>query len=292
MFGSLTAASLALGIWLNQLKQAEPNTKRGALIAKNLEEDPSVPKARRDKFCKLIETEGSSANGEEAGKVYRHVLKEMDAQGYGFDSNHNAENRRDRTVLPNMGRAVDIVSFISYNLGGVTLPVKARSPAFQETVANAIKAGHVAVGDLHGDVAGKCAWAADAGVFRDASGGLQNADDTRDRLGLDDPTRFGPGKRMVSFFYSADKLHSQYIWRPTVLDAGWHPAAGAFLPSDPDGDVGKTQNLRTGASDADEIIHQPFPANTVDSLDVSDMLKNEPSTGYRDIRIPPAGATP
>ena len=55
MFGSAELDTSQVDTWKDLLRQAEPYTQRGALVAKNLEEDGNVPAETAARFCQMID---------------------------------------------------------------------------------------------------------------------------------------------------------------------------------------------------------------------------------------------
>jgi len=275
--------------FLDLLKKAERGNRRGELVARNLEFEPNVPEPVRKEFVRYVESMDAPNGPDDAARLYASTVYELEGGDYTFDSGHNEPNRAPAPPFAALERAVDVGSFAVYNLG--LTRDKAERPELRAQIARRLTgtAGPPVRSDmLRGEVGGNCVWATEASVLASseptADGGPE-PDELRDALGLDDPERYGRDESMVLFSYSNERVPGRAFYRPTVLQAGWAPCAGAFLPSDPESHTGWTQNLATGARGKPEIVHAPFSAREIDGLDVAGPLARDPSTGYRDVRL-------
>jgi hypothetical protein len=273
--------------WLEMLSQAEldGNPQWGALVAKNFQEDPNVATEREARFRECIEQAPEVQSSDEAARLLRSALGELLRDGLGFDSEDNEACCISDVPFGEFARGVDVVSFGQWNLGMSARRI--RKATFRAHVAKRVRDGDITVDMLRGDVGSpNGVWATDREEVTDDAGNLLRADDVRDRLGLDDPGRFGAGEHMVFFAYSADGVPDGAAYRPTVVDTGVWPMASAWLPSDATThETGLTQHLASGRPACPEVLHRPFPANEVSGLMVSEALATDPSTGYRDIRL-------
>ena len=113
--------------------------------------------------------------------------------------------------------------------------------------------------------------------------GSYDADEIRNRLGLDDARTYKLGTWLVLMRYDDAKLPGSVCYRPTVLDAGWYPA---FRPSPPGPSApGWTQHLQTGGQGCEEVIHAPFEANTLDAFELVGPLRTDPPDAYKAVRL-------
>jgi hypothetical protein len=136
---------------------------------------------------------------------------------------------------------------------------------------------------------GRCTFATSADAFG-TEPEKADADDVRDRLGLDDQERFPAGSHLVLLTYEGSKIPDGACCRPTVLDVGWCPVAAAFRPHlSAAPEPGYTQDLKTGEPSEREVIHERFPANQIAAYYAVGPLKTDPPTDYRDKRLASPG---
>lgn len=286
MFGESAPDSPKEDEWLRELAAAEisGNPQWGALVARNLKEDPNTG-ARGTAFRECINRREGVASPDEAVALFRLALDELRRDGYTFDSDHNDGCGLPELPFDDLARAVDVESIGRHNLG-VSVR-RLRKPAFRTHVAKRVREGRIGPSVLKGEVGSpNGVWATDANATVDDTGKLLAADELRDRLGLDDPGRFGESEHMVILRYDATRLPDGAAYRPTVLDAGELPMAAAWLPSDATSqETGFTQHLGTGQPGCPEAIHRPFAASEVSGLAATESLRSDPSTGYRASRL-------
>jgi len=287
MFGTRGSTSPQVAEWLEKLRNAEPDSQRGVLVARNLECDSNVPTPIKEEFENAVASEAEPTFPDEAAAVYQRVLHHLHKRGLGFDSSANEPNRLGGTGFDSFCRVADLRSFCLHNLQAVTKN-RAEDSRFREQIARRLRGTEcprLVPVMLQGQVGDDRVWATREEAVHDSTGRHRDQDELRDALGLDDPDRFGPGDRMIVYFYPRNRIPDSKCWRPTVLDAGWHPTSGAFLPSGSRADTGMTQDLRSGDASEPEVLHRPFRANIVGSVMATDPLRTRPSTEYRAVRL-------
>lgn len=280
-------------VWLTELEKAVPDTNLGALVATNLRRDPNVPAKIRDEFAQSVASAAPPVAPNKAVQTYVESLDSLRQNGLGFDSPANEANRLAAIPFETLVRAVDVAAFSVHNLG-VTRD-RAEDPQLQRQIARRVAASggpRIEPSMLRGNIGGLCVWATEPPALTDPDGTRVPPDEMRDRLGLDDPDRFGQGKEMILFLYGSAAVPEGRSYRPTVLDAGWCPVAAAFLPSDPAEPTGMTQHLATGEPSAREAIHQPFPAGELDEIQATDVFTSDPPIAYRGVRLANGGGDP
>jgi hypothetical protein len=182
-----------------------------------------------------------------------------------------------------------VADFGKYNLEAARSDL--RDAAYRRHVAKRVADGDIEIKMLRSNIGSDFGvWATAYGEVFGTDGNLQRTpDETRDRLGLDDPSRFGREECLVFFVYGQERIPQPGAVRPTVLDAGG-PMAAAWLPSDAAYHAtGMTQNLADGSRAAPEVLHRPFPAAEVADLKASAPLQNDPSVEYRARRLREVG---
>ncbi|MCH8286025.1 hypothetical protein IIB79_05780 [candidate division KSB1 bacterium] len=181
---------------------------------------------------------------------------------------------------------MDFANFLRHNFPNPVTDAELRRTVFIDQMAKRVMAPGFDISKLRKGIGHRPVWATRDEALKSADGSTISSDDLRDSLGLDDRLRYGAGKRMACYIYSSERVPDEAFYRPTVLDTGWHGAAVAFLPSDPTvHETGITQHLQTGDGCAPEVIHDPFAANEVERVGVTEPLANDPATGYRAIRL-------
>jgi hypothetical protein len=270
--------------WLDALRSVSPphNDSWGALVAANFLEDKNTAPARAAVFRQAIESAERATSADEAERVLQNALGEMNRSENRFDSANNAACRLASVPFDQLARAVDVKSFGKYNLDATESDLRDKGRRMH--LAKRIREGMITPTDLRRDVGGQNGvWATDAQSVCGRGTDPQQAADIRDRLGLDDPYRFGEGEPMIILSYSADRIQGA-AYRPTVVDAGGFVSA-AWLPSSPADATGFTQDLRTGQPSCPEIIHKPFEAKKVTALVATEGCATRPATGYRQERL-------
>jgi hypothetical protein len=272
--------------WLDALRSVSlpHNDSWGALVAANFLEDKNTAPARSAVFRQAIESAERATSPDEAKRVLQNALGEVNRPGNSFDSANNDACRLASVPFGELARAVDVKNFGAYILGDTDTDWRRKEDRLQ--LAARVRAGTITQADLGGNVGSPYGvWATDAESVCGKGTGSQQAADLRDRLGLDDPDRFGEGEPMIVLSYHADKIPDGAAYRPTVVDAGGFAVSAAWLPSSPGGATGFTQDLRTGKPSCPEIIHKPFPARQVASLTATEGFATGPATGYRQERL-------
>jgi len=265
-------------------------------VHRNLLEDRNVSDEHRQALCAHVESRPETTSPDEAGGLYADALSQLEKQGYTFSSSANQKNRIAGMPFGRFGRVVPLVSFMKYNVfgtGRVTRRVHATGigPKLARARLGALRPG---VDRLRANVSGaRCTFATSADAFG-AEPEKADADDVRDRLGLDDQERFPAGSHLVLLAYDASKIPAGACYRPTVLDPGWCPVAAAFRPHlsahlSAAPEPGYTQHLKTGERSQREVIHEGFPANQIAAYSAVGPLKTDPPTDYRDKRLASPG---
>lgn len=286
MFGDNVQTSPKVSEWLDALKKAEPDTSLGELVGRNLEQDSNVAADMQSRFLDLVADADETTTPDEAVKLYRETLDSLEEDGLTFDSAAGEKNKLTAIPFEELARSVDFGGFMHYNYPEAVPQREIRKKTFVDQVAKRVADGTVDRSKFRGDVGWKSVWATHAQTIRDKNGNLLPSREVRNLLGLDDPNRFGQGRRMVVFFYPSDRMPDGRCYRPTVLDAGWCPAGGAFLPSDKaTEETGYAQNLSNGEKGAPEILHLPFPAKEMERLEIPEELSDDPPVEYRAKRL-------
>jgi hypothetical protein len=270
--------------WLAELRSYayRSNDQWGEKVAENLENDSNVPEPRSERFRQGVRDAGPPASPADPRQVFETVLDALNRKGLTFDSTENAPCLVSLSPdLERLGRVVDLAGFVEHNVKPSRKQLT--DPSFIENVVARLETGKVGVNELERDVGSRDGvWATTEDTLRNPSGPADDADSLRDRLGLDDPVRFGAGKRMVILFYSGDAVPDRALWRPTVLDVGSDISAAAWMPSDGAADpTGFTQDLATGERGGPEVLHRTFPARDIADLSVTGPLTRDPATDYR-----------
>ena len=250
---------------LDRIETRIAPTSRGELVARNLDEDRNVPPEHQTAFRRFSEDRPPAGDPHDAVVYYGEALAGMASAGLTFAATSNAANRLPDTPLSRLARAVDLVSFAVFNHPVAVTRAEARRRTFQQQLAKRLATAPTAPAALRADIgaAGRPVWAADDTELTGSGPGPADPDRLRDRLGLDDVDRFGQDSHVVIFRYDVDVVPDGACYRPTVLDAGWHPAAGAFLPSDRATDAtGYTQDLASGDKGVPEVIHEDHERTT------------------------------
>jgi hypothetical protein len=95
VFGRPTARDAKLQFWLDQLRQADPATRRGALIHRNLLEDANVCAAYQREFRDFVAAQPTPSTPDETARQYETFLQQL------FEDGHPAGARRTlRTGCP------------------------------------------------------------------------------------------------------------------------------------------------------------------------------------------------
>jgi hypothetical protein len=285
MFGRPVDPNSKTGPWLGKLADAEPATRLGALVSKNLREDNNVCGEYGSAVHDYLDTRNEPATPAEAVAAYRGLLDHLKSTGRTFDGPHNSSNKLLPVPFPHLGRVVTLEDFMVYNVFGRRRVLRAH---YLDDLGRRIAKRQIAKvapspKDLQLNIGGSAVFAAAEADLSSTT----DADELRNRLGLDDDARFGRGKSMVVESYEASRIPGAECYRPTVLDAGWHPAAGAFRPSTAPPPVthGWTQHLRTGDQAVPEVIHPPFPASEIDRFEIRGPCVEDPPADYRSKRL-------
>jgi len=272
--------------WLDAMRSVSPphNDSWGVLVAANFREDKNTAPARAAVFRQAIESAERTTSADEANKVLHNALGEVNRPENRFDSASNDACRLGSVPFDQLARAVDVKNFGERILQATGMNLRQKDRRVH--LAARVRAGTITPADLGGDVGGQNGvWATDAHSVCGKGTDPQQAADIRDRLGLDDPDRFGEGEPMIVLSYQADKIPDNAVYRPTVVDAGGFAVSAAWLPSSPADATGFTQDLRTGQPSCPEIIHKPFQARQVASLTAMEGFATGPATGYRQERL-------
>jgi hypothetical protein len=284
MFGMPTDPNSKAGRWLEKLADAEVDTRLGALVCKNLREDSNVCPEYENAVNQRLETRDEPATPAEAVTAYKALLDHLKSTGNTFDGPHNSGNGLSPVPFPRLGRVVTLPDFMVYNIfGGRALPIHYLDGVGKRIAQSQIAKVAPSPKDLRMNIGGATVFAAPEGNLS----GTTDADEMRNRLGLDDDARFGRGRSMVFESYEASRVPGSQCYRPTVLDAGWSPSSGAFLPHTGGTSVthGWTQDLRTGDQGVPEVIHAPFPASEMEGFEVLGPCVEDPPADYRSKRL-------
>ena len=272
--------------WLDAMRSVSlsHNDCWGALVAANFLEDKNTAPVRAAVFRQAIESAERATSADEANKVLHNAVGEVNLPKNRFDSAKNDACRLGSVPFRELARTVDVKNFGAYILGDTDTDWRRKEDRLQ--LAARVRRGTITQADLGGKVGSPYGvWATDAQSVCGKGTDPQQAADLRDRLGLDDPDRFGEGEPMILLSYSADTIPGGAAYRPTVVDAGDSPASAAWLPNSPADATGFTQDLRTGQPNCPEILHKPFPARQVANLTATEGLVTGPADGYRHPRL-------
>jgi len=272
--------------WLDSMCKARlpHNDLWGALVAANFREDKNTTPTRATVFRHGIESAEPVTSADEAKRVLQNALGEVNRSESRFDSPDNDASRLDSIPFGQLARVVDVKAFGHYTLRATVTDLRKKDR--RAHLAARVRAGKLTQADLGGDVGSpNGVWATDAQSTCGKGTDPQQAADIRDRLGMDDPDRFGEGEPMIILSYPADKMPGGAAYRPTVVDAGDLPVSAAWLPSSPADSTGFTQDLRTGQPGCREIIHKPFSARDIAALTATEGCATGPADGYRRKRL-------
>ncbi|NLF69797.1 MAG: hypothetical protein GX575_12175 [Candidatus Anammoximicrobium sp.] len=291
MFGQATVADAKLEAWLDLLRQAEPTTRRGALIERNLRDDANVCPALQQDLRDFVAAQSPAATPDDAAEQYERFLQDLHQDGPPCQHPDNIVNQIPTAPPPRLARSVDGDAFLKYNY----LPANNRkvpryhraSPSVKTKIRlRELQRRGVQTAALRGSIGRSVVFATSDSVATRYQAGTLAADGVRDRLGLDDPVPYGRDQFMVIYVYEVARVADGAFYRPTVLDAGWKGSAIAFLPSPPGpARPGQTQDLATGLPAEPEVLHAVFPAAQVQEIVVAGPLTQDPSNHYKTVRL-------
>lgn len=291
MFGQQIGDDERTQAWLALLRQAEPETRRGELAARNLLDDGNVCAALQKGLLDFIASEPPTATPDAAAEQYDRFLQRLHQAVPPCRHPDNSANQLPNAPFLRLARAVDGDAFVKYNYLPTNKRKVPRAHRARPAVKTKIRLREIAkrgvrLGALRGMIGKSVAFASSDDLAERHRSGTMPVEEMRDRLGLDDPARFGRDRFMVIYVYGADRVADGMFFRPTVLDAGWKGSAIAFLPS-PGGPArpGRTQDLATGQRAEPEVLHAVFPAAEVEACLVGRRLTRDPSATYKSVRL-------
>jgi len=291
MFGQPTVADAKLQAWLDLLRQAEPTTRRGALIERNLRDDANVCPALQQDLRDFVAAQSPAATPDDAAEQYERFLQRLHQNRPPCQHPDNVVNQVSAPPFPRLARSVDGDAFLKYNY----LPANNRkvprchraSPSVKTKIRlRELQRRGIETAALRGSIGRSVVFATSDTVVTRYQARTLDADGVRDRLGLDDSVPYGRDQFMVIYVYEAARVADGAFYRPTVLDAGWKGSAIAFLPSPPGpARPGQTQDLATGLPAEPEVLHGVFPAAQVQEIVIAGPLTQDPSNHYKTVRL-------
>ncbi len=283
--------------WLELLGQAVPETRRGELMVRNLLEDANVCPALQQQLRDFVAAEPAAGIPDQAAEQFQRFLQETRQPDPPCQHPDNLANRLPEAPFARLARAVDGEAFYKYNY----LPTNKRKVPKYHRADPAVKAKirlrelhnrGIRIEQLRGAIGGGIVFATSSNMVERYPSDAVNADQIRDRLGLDDSGPYGQGQFMVIYVYDVDRVAHGRFYRPTVLDAGWWSSAIAFLPSAAVApQPGRTQDLGTGKPAETEVLHAVFPAAEISQCIIAGPFRRDPSDRYKAIRLG-TGANP
>ncbi len=282
--------------WLDLLRQAEPETRRGELVARNLLEDANVCSALHGLLNGFLDGETIATTPDDAARQYDRFPETLAESGAPCQHPENTANQLPGAPFEQLARAVDGNAFVKYNY----LPTNKRKVPRHHRASPAVKTKirlrelatrGVRIEDLRGSIGKDVVFATSHNIAMENQRGAVSVDEMRDRLGLDDAGPFGRDGFMVIYVYGAHRVSEGRFYRPTVLDAGWKGAGIAFLPSPPNiaqpdiAQPGRTQNLATGEPAEPEVLHAAIAAAEVEVCLIAGPLTQNPPETYKAIRL-------
>jgi hypothetical protein len=284
MFGQAPPAIGKIADWLQYLKAADSSSRAGELMHKSLLEDGNVCAEYGDQTRQFVESQPATVQPQAAQSTYHGLLSHLKANGCRYCGPHNSGNRLSAATFGRFARVVSAEAFAQHNL----TPQVKTNRRLQRRVGAKLAADRISAigGDtrrLVGQIGRDPAFAARSESVQPQADGSFDADEIRNRLGLDDARTFPRGTRLVVMRYREAQVPGSICYRPTVLDAGWYPA---FRPSPPGPAApGWTQHLQTGGQGCEEVIHAPFEANTLDAFELIGPLGTDPPDAYKAVRL-------
>ena len=182
--------------WLDALREVSlpHNDSWGALVVANFLEDKNTSPTRAAVFRQAIESAERATSPDEAKRVLQNALGEVNRSENRFDSANNAACRLASVPFDQLARAVDVENFGKWILRATAMNLRQKDRRVH--LAARVRAGTITPSDLGGDVGSPYGvWATDAQSVCGKGTAPQQAADVRDKLGLDDPDRFGDGQR-------------------------------------------------------------------------------------------------
>jgi hypothetical protein len=291
VFGQPNVADSKIRSWLELLRQAEPDTRRGELMVRNLLEDANVCPALQQQLRDFMAAEPAATTPDQAAEQLERFLQQIRQPDPPCQHPDNTANRLANAPFARLARAVDGDSFLKFNY----LPTNKRKVPRYHRADPALKAKirlrlltnrGVRIEELRGSIGGGIVFATSSDLVERYPPDAVDADQVRDRLGLDDSGPYGQGQFMVVYVYDAARVADDRFYRPTVLDAGWRSSAIAFLPSPAvRPQPGRTQDLATGEPAESEVLHAVFPATEILQCIIAGPLQRNPSDRYKAIRL-------
>jgi hypothetical protein len=297
VFGQPTVADSKIHSWLELLRQAEPETRRGELMVRNLLEDVNVCPTLQEQLRDFIAVEPSAATADQAAEQLDRFLQQIRLPAPPCQHPDNTTNRLPNAPFARLARCVDGDAFLKYNYLPTNKRKKPRyhraKPALEAKIRlQELEVRGIRIEELRGSIAAATVFATSSDLVDRYPPNAVDADQVRDRLGLDDSGPYGQGQFVVVYVYDAARIADGRFYRPTVLDAGWGSSAIAFLPSPvAPPQPGYTQDLATGQPAEPEVLHTVFPAAEISQCIVAGPLQRDPSDRYKAIRLG-TGATP
>jgi hypothetical protein len=295
VFGQPNVVDAKTQAWPELLRQAEPATRRGELMVRNLLEDSNVCPALQRQLRDFVAAESAAATPDEAAEQFEGFLQGVRQDHPPCQHPENSANRLPNAPFDRLARSVDGDAFVKYNY----LPTNKRKVPKHHRAKPALKAKirlrelrnrGIQIADLRGSIGGAVVFATSSDIVDQYRVGAVDSDQVRNRLGLDDSGSYGQGQFMVIYVYDADRVTDGRFYRPTVLDAGWKSSAIAFLPSPAvTPQPGHTQDLATGQAAESEVLHAVFPAAEIQECIIAGPLRRNPADNYKAIRLGAGG---
>lgn len=161
MFGGPTPADDKLQKWSVQFRQAEPATRRGELVHRNLLQDANVGREDRQRFYDAVAAGDEPSTPDEAVTLYETFLGDRNGSGPACCHSDNRHNRMDATGLPAMARVVDGDAFLKYNFFATNkrkVPRRHRAtrPVRTKIRLNELQKKGITTNQLRGAIGGSC----------------------------------------------------------------------------------------------------------------------------------------
>jgi hypothetical protein len=285
MFGQAPPAIGKIADWLQYLKAVDSSSRAGELMHKSLLEDGNVCNGYGEQARQFIESQPATVHPQGAQGTYHGLLSHLKANGCRYCDPYNDGNRLSAAAFGRFARVVSAEAFAQHNL---TPQVKTNRRSLRRAVGAELTANRISAigGDtrrLVGQIGSDPSFAARSESVQPQADGSFDADEIRNRLGLDDARNFPRRTWLVVMRYREAQVPDGTCYRPTVLDAGWYPA---FRPSPPGPPApGWTQHLQTGGRGCEEVIHAPLDANQLDAFDLIGPLGTDPPDAYKAVRL-------
>jgi hypothetical protein len=107
MFGQPTVADAKLQAWLDLLGQAEPATRRGDLIERNLRDDANVCPALQHELRDFVAAQSPAAMPDDAAQQFDRFLQDLHQNRPPCQHPDNVVNQMPTVPIPRLAPSVD-----------------------------------------------------------------------------------------------------------------------------------------------------------------------------------------